>query len=112
MRNTRAIIMMAVAVLLAFAAVIVAARWIGAQAQGNSGQIAVALVDIGLGARINSAVATLLDEDRSDWYAAALRAAAGETPPSAGPDVARWRRVWESSASPTSRHRRVKAWRT
>ena len=64
-----------------------------------------------LGARINAAVATLLDEDKSDWYAAMRRAAAGETPSPAGPDVARWRRVWESSASPTTRHRKPKAWR-
>jgi 1-acyl-sn-glycerol-3-phosphate acyltransferase len=63
------------------------------------------------GARISAAVATLLDEDRSDWYAAAVRAAAGTTPSPSGPDVARWRRVWESSASPTTRHRRPKAWR-
>ena len=63
------------------------------------------------GTRISTAVATLLDEDRSDWYAAALRAAAGQTPPSSGPEVARWRRVWESSASPTTRHRRARAWR-
>jgi 1-acyl-sn-glycerol-3-phosphate acyltransferase len=62
------------------------------------------------GARINDAVATLLDEDRGDWYAARLRAAAGTTPTPGGPPVANWRRVWEASASPTSR-RRAKAWR-
>jgi 1-acyl-sn-glycerol-3-phosphate acyltransferase len=63
------------------------------------------------GARLSTAVATLLDEDRTDWYAAALRAASGQTPAPSGPDVARWRRVWESTASPTTRHRRPKAWR-
>jgi len=62
------------------------------------------------GARINTAVATLLDEDRSNWYGARLRAATGTTPAPSGPPVANWRRVWESSASPTSR-RRAKAWR-
>ena len=62
------------------------------------------------GARINDAVATLLDEDRNDWYSSRLRAAAGTTPTPDGPPVANWRRVWESSASPTSR-RRAKAWR-
>lgn len=64
-----------------------------------------------LGRRIAAAIATLLDEDRTDWYAAARRAAAGETPASSGPDAARWRRVWASTASPTTTHRRAKAWR-
>jgi 1-acyl-sn-glycerol-3-phosphate acyltransferase len=63
------------------------------------------------GARIADAVATLLDEDRTDWYAAARRAAAGDTPAPAGPQVAPWRRVWESSASPVSRRPRPRAWR-
>jgi hypothetical protein len=61
--------------------------------------------------RISGAIATLLDEDSTDWYAAALRAAAGETPSSAGPKVAEWRRVWESSAGPEEREPRTKAWR-
>jgi len=61
MRNTRALMMMAIAVVLAFAAVIVAARWIGAQTQGNSGKVAVALVDIGLGARINPEMVRMVD---------------------------------------------------
>jgi 1-acyl-sn-glycerol-3-phosphate acyltransferase len=64
-----------------------------------------------LAARISAAVARLLDEDRSDWYAAARRAAAAETPPSSGPDVAKWRRVWATSAGPTPRRTRAKAWR-
>jgi 1-acyl-sn-glycerol-3-phosphate acyltransferase len=63
------------------------------------------------GARISTAVATLLDEDRSDWYAAARRAAAGDTPSPNGPQVANWRRVWESSASPVARRPKPKAWR-
>ena len=37
-------------------------------------------------ARVADAVGRLLDEDRTDWYAAARRAAAGTTPASAGPD--------------------------
>ena len=53
--------MMGIAVVLAFAAVIVAARWIGAQTQGNSGKIAVALVDIGLGSRINPEMVRMVD---------------------------------------------------
>jgi 1-acyl-sn-glycerol-3-phosphate acyltransferase len=63
------------------------------------------------GGRINAAVARLLDEDRTDWYAAARRSAAGDTPPPSGPDVARWRRVWASTASPTARNAKPKAWR-
>ena len=63
------------------------------------------------GTRIAAATATLLDEDRSDWYAARRRAAAGETPSPAGPQVANWRRVWASTASPRSGAGRAKAWR-
>lgn len=63
------------------------------------------------GTRISAASATLLDEDRSDWYGARRRAAAGETPSPAGPQVAGWRRVWESTASPRSGAGRAKAWR-
>ncbi|HEX4655560.1 MAG TPA: lysophospholipid acyltransferase family protein [Mycobacteriales bacterium] len=63
------------------------------------------------GARISAATATLLDEDRTDWYGAQRRAAAGETPSPSGPQVANWRRVWESSASPRSGASRAKAWR-
>jgi 1-acyl-sn-glycerol-3-phosphate acyltransferase len=63
------------------------------------------------GTRIAAATATLLDEDRTDWYAARRRAAAGETPSPAGPQVANWRRVWASTASPRSGARRAKAWR-
>lgn len=61
MRNTRALMMMGLAVVLAFAAVIVAARWISSQTQGNSGKIAVAMVDIGLGSRINPEMVNMVD---------------------------------------------------
>ena len=63
------------------------------------------------GGRISAATATLLDEDRTDWYASRLRAAAGDTPSPSGPQVAHWRRVWQASASPRSGDRRAKAWR-
>jgi 1-acyl-sn-glycerol-3-phosphate acyltransferase len=63
------------------------------------------------GTRIAVAAATLLDEDRTDWYAARRRAAAGDTPSPTGPQVANWRRVWESTASPRSGAGRAKAWR-
>jgi 1-acyl-sn-glycerol-3-phosphate acyltransferase len=64
-----------------------------------------------LNARIAAAIETLLDEDESDWYAAALRSARSETPASSGPQAADWRRVWASTAGPEETQRRTKAWR-
>ncbi|WP_249423863.1 lysophospholipid acyltransferase family protein [Nocardioides coralli] len=63
--------------------------------------------------RLRQAVATLLDEDRTTWWEARRRAAQGETPDPGGPQVARWRRVWEQTASPTGdeTRRRPRAWR-
>jgi 1-acyl-sn-glycerol-3-phosphate acyltransferase len=48
--------------------------------------------------RVRAAVAQLLDEDRNTWWEARRRAAEGETPDPSGPEVARWRRVWEQTA--------------
>jgi 1-acyl-sn-glycerol-3-phosphate acyltransferase len=49
-----------------------------------------------LGDRIQSAVATLMDEDRSTWWEAQRRAAQGTTPDPSGPsDLPQWRRVWD-----------------
>ena len=67
MRNARALTMMAIAVILAFVAVIVAARWINAQASGNTNKVAVALLDISLGARIAPEMVRMVD-----WPANAL----------------------------------------
>jgi pilus assembly protein CpaB len=53
--------MMAVAVVLALGAVIVAARWISAQASGSTDKVAVALVDIGLGARLTPEMIRMVD---------------------------------------------------
>lgn len=61
MRNTRALIMMAVAVVLAFGAVIVAARWISSQASGATNKVAVALVDISLGSRLSPEMVRMVD---------------------------------------------------
>ncbi|WP_328829208.1 lysophospholipid acyltransferase family protein [Nocardioides acrostichi] len=63
--------------------------------------------------RIRDAVAALLDEDTSDWYAAQRRRAAGATPDPSGPDVAAWRRVWAQTESPHAENgtRRIAAWR-
>jgi 1-acyl-sn-glycerol-3-phosphate acyltransferase len=64
-----------------------------------------------LNARLKSAIETLLDEDSSNWYQAALRASADETPESSGPQVADWRRVWASTEGPKDAQRHAKAWR-
>lgn len=61
MRNTRALIMMGVAVVLAFGAVIVAARWISNQASGATNKVAVALVDISLGSRLSPEMVRMVD---------------------------------------------------
>lgn len=63
--------------------------------------------------RIKDAVAALLDEDRTTWWEARRRVAAGAVPDPSGPDVAQWRRVWEQSESPEAEApmRRRIAWR-
>jgi 1-acyl-sn-glycerol-3-phosphate acyltransferase len=61
--------------------------------------------------RVRRSIGALLDEDRTTWYAAARRAADGTTPDSAGPEVAGWRRVWESTAGPAPRAGARRAWR-
>jgi 1-acyl-sn-glycerol-3-phosphate acyltransferase len=63
-----------------------------------------------LAKRIEAAMAALVDEDAGDWFAARRRAADGATAPTSGPDVARWRRVWETSRAPQQRGRRT-VWR-
>ncbi len=49
--------------------------------------------------RVRTAVAALLDEERSTWWEARRRVATGATPDPGGPPVAAWRRVWEQSAA-------------
>ncbi len=61
MRNTRALMMIALAVILAFGAVFVAARWINGRANNNTGKVAVALVDISLGARVAPDMVRMVD---------------------------------------------------
>lgn len=48
--------------------------------------------------RVRDAIGALLDEDRTDWWAARRRAVSGTTPDPAGPPIAAWRRVWEQTA--------------
>lgn len=67
MRNTRAFVMMGVAVVVAVGAVVVAAQWINAQATGNTNKVAVALADISLGARLNPEMVRMVD-----WPASAV----------------------------------------
>lgn len=67
MRNTRALTMMIVAVVIGLVAVAVAARWISSQTQGGSDKIAVALVDISLGARVTPEMVRMVD-----WPSGAL----------------------------------------
>jgi pilus assembly protein CpaB len=59
--------MMAIALALACGAVIVAARWINGQAAGNTSKVAVAVQDIGLGARLGADMVRLVD-----WPSTAL----------------------------------------
>jgi 1-acyl-sn-glycerol-3-phosphate acyltransferase len=66
---------------------------------------------LALNGRVSAAIAALLDEDSTDWYTASRRAATETTPPSSGPDVANWRRVWQSTAGPKQTAGRPKAWR-
>jgi pilus assembly protein CpaB len=52
MKNRRALIVMAVAILFGLAAVVFASRWLLNQPGGASGRIAVAMADISLGQRL------------------------------------------------------------
>ncbi|UMR30219.1 Flp pilus assembly protein CpaB [Massilia sp. MB5] len=61
MRNTRALVMMIVAIVLAFLAVVMAAQWINAQAAGSTSKVAVAQTDISLGARLNPDMIRMVD---------------------------------------------------
>jgi 1-acyl-sn-glycerol-3-phosphate acyltransferase len=56
--------------------------------------------------RLESAIAALADETRTDWWSARTRAAAGATPALTGPDAAPWRRTWALGPSPKDRARR------
>lgn len=71
MRNTRALTMIGVALFLALAAVVVAAQWIAGQSAGNSNKVAVALLDISMGARITPELVHMVD-----WPASSVPAGA------------------------------------
>ncbi len=61
MRNTRALTMIAVALVMALAAVVLAAQWIVGQSASNSNKVAVALLDISMGARITPELVHMVD---------------------------------------------------
>lgn len=67
MKNTRGLLMLALALVLAVGAVFAAARWINARASGNTSKVAVAMVDISLGSRITPEMVRMVD-----WPAAAM----------------------------------------
>lgn len=60
--------------------------------------------------RIQAAVAATHDEDTTSWWESQRRIARGETPAIAGPEGARWRRIWAASEPPKVARRR-KVWR-
>jgi 1-acyl-sn-glycerol-3-phosphate acyltransferase len=61
--------------------------------------------------KISAAVSALLDEESTTWYEARRRVAAGASPSQSGPDAARWRRVWESTAPIKPDGTRHRAWK-
>ena len=61
MRNSRSLMMVAVALVLASGSVFVAVRWINAQASVSTNNVAVATVDISLGARLNPNMVRMVD---------------------------------------------------
>jgi pilus assembly protein CpaB len=66
MRNTRSLVMIAIAMVVALAAVVVAARWLTGQ-KGGTDKVALAVVDIGLGSRLTPEMIRMVD-----WPANAL----------------------------------------
>jgi 1-acyl-sn-glycerol-3-phosphate acyltransferase len=63
-----------------------------------------------LSLRMQQAIAELFDEDRSSWWEARRRSAAGSTPRMSGPAGPRWLRTWEGSR-PVRRSGRPPTWK-
>ena len=61
MKNKRAIVMMAIAILFGLAAVVLASRWLLKQPAGNAGRIVVAASDVNLGQRLTPDMLKLAD---------------------------------------------------
>ncbi|MGH9127939.1 MAG: lysophospholipid acyltransferase family protein [Acidimicrobiales bacterium] len=62
-----------------------------------------------LGEALESAVDELADEAATDWWSARLRAGAGQSPATRGPEGASWRRAWALGAGASERGRRSAA---
>jgi 1-acyl-sn-glycerol-3-phosphate acyltransferase len=63
-----------------------------------------------LAARLESAVATLADESRTDWFTARQNAATGATPSLSGPEADGWRRTWSLGERDPKRRRSRRRW--
>ena len=61
--------------------------------------------------KISAAVSALLDEEATTWWEARRRVAIGTSPSQSGPDAARWRRVWESTAPIKPDAQKHRAWK-
>ncbi len=61
MKNTRALIVLAVALLAGLGAVMLAFRWLSTQSNSNVSRVAVAAVEVSLGQRISSDMVKLVD---------------------------------------------------
>ncbi len=59
--------------------------------------------------KLTQGVSQLIDEDRTTWWDAAKRAAAGTTPVASGPQGPKWLRTWEGSR-PLARRGPKRAW--
>lgn len=74
MRDTRGIVMLAIAVLAGLAAVVLGVKWIEGQSAGEKGKIAVAMIDVQLGSRLSPEVIQMVD-----WPAGSVPAGAFTT---------------------------------
>src|SRR6266436_5022117 len=61
MRNTRALLMMAIAVIAGLGAVVIGARWLSQQATSGGDKLVVAVADIDLGSRLTPAMLKVVD---------------------------------------------------
>ncbi|WP_420474707.1 Flp pilus assembly protein CpaB [Noviherbaspirillum sp. ST9] len=61
MKSTRALVMIAISIVLALAAVVLAARWISMRANMATTKVAVAAADISVGARVGPEMVKLVD---------------------------------------------------
>jgi len=73
MKNKRALLMMALAVVFGLAAVVLASRWLLRQTPGTSGKIVVAAMDVNLGQRLTSEMLKQIDWPADTLPRGALR---------------------------------------